>query len=557
MTETADECWRLTRLQDVDALEGNRTSVPSRSHTRSPATLHQHHMPTETVRLRIANLGKAVLVSGQAYQEPKDALNEFVSNAADEYAEADRRGARITVHLRRRGRHPLLAVSDDGRGMAPERLRQIARNLFESAKAGDDRTLGEKAIGILAYQQLGARCEVVSRTEHSEETWCLRLRRGEPTAQLGVERRRARIQPGTTVYIGDLDPEVLRILTARKVVDYLRLRRGPALASGAYEIEVVENGASELVVPDRPDGMRLPIRPRTTLWGRIDCSLWVAPPDGRRRRVAVVGRAGTTILDDIAQIEEFDTPPWTSDQVAGQIAFPALQQTAGRRAILRDREAFPVFFDLVRSVEPAVAAAVERVARELDAQTSERLADTVRRIFRDVLRELEDVDNPMRTPLGTDPGNGAILDQPPTPPEDDEPPAPGPDEDLPVLELTGAPEPPPPPREIADDLRDARPSGRSTKLPDLAPDPEPGSGRSRFDAETGVVLYNETHPDYLLVKDDEAALLEYLTHLVVKEYVVYNQPRASAEVVAEEMIRILVRVRRHVPRPTSRRRRTP
>ncbi len=55
-------------------------------------------------------------------------------------------------------------------------------------------------------------------------------------------------------------------------------------------------------------------------------------------------RAGTTILYDIAQIEEIDTPPGTSDQVAGQIAFPALQQTAGRRAVLRDREAFPVEF---------------------------------------------------------------------------------------------------------------------------------------------------------------------------------------------------------------------
>jgi hypothetical protein len=32
----------------------------------------------------------------------------------------------------------------------------VARSLFESAKAGDDRTLGEKAIGILAFQQLGA-----------------------------------------------------------------------------------------------------------------------------------------------------------------------------------------------------------------------------------------------------------------------------------------------------------------------------------------------------------------------------------------------------------------
>ena len=440
-------------------------------------------MPTETVRLRIANLGKAVLVSGQAYQEPKDALNEFVSNAADDYAEAGRRGARITVHLRRRGPHPLVAVSDEGRGMAPDRLRQVARNLFESAKAGDDRTLGEKAIGILAFQQLGARCDLVSRHEQSADTWCLRLRRGEPTATLAIERRRARPAPGTTVYIADLDPDVLRVLTVRKVTDYLRLRRGPALAAGDYEIEVLEAGTSELVVPDRPDGMRLPIAPRSTLWGRIDCTLWVAPPDGRRRRVAVVGRAGTTILDDIAAIEEFDGPPWTSDQVGGQIAFPALQQTAGRRALLRDRDAFPLFFDTVRSIEPAVAAAVERVAREVDAQTSERLADAVRRIFRDVLRELDDVDNPMRTPLGSDPGNGAALDRPPNG-DPTTSPEPNDDDDLPILDLA-EPRPSPPPRELADAPEDARPSGRTSRLPSLLPDPDPGTARSRFDPKFG------------------------------------------------------------------------
>src|SRR5437867_2069615 len=110
-------------------------------------------MAGERVRLRIANLNKAVLVSGQAYQEPKDALNEFVSNAADEYTQAGRTRGRITIHLRRRGRSPLVAVSDDGRGMSPDRLRGIARNLFESTKTADDRTLGEKAIGILAFQQ--------------------------------------------------------------------------------------------------------------------------------------------------------------------------------------------------------------------------------------------------------------------------------------------------------------------------------------------------------------------------------------------------------------------
>ena len=50
----------------------------------------------ERVRLRIGNLAKAVLVTGQAYQDPKDALNEFVSNAADDYAEAGLVGARAS-----------------------------------------------------------------------------------------------------------------------------------------------------------------------------------------------------------------------------------------------------------------------------------------------------------------------------------------------------------------------------------------------------------------------------------------------------------------------------
>lgn len=63
-----------------------------------------------------------------------------------------------------------------------------------------------------------------------------------------------------------------------------------------------------------------------------------------------------------------------------------------------------------------------------------------------------------------------------------------------------------------------------------------------------MVLYNDRHPDYLLVKDDEPGLLDYLATLVAKEYVVYNNPRASSDEVTEEMVRMLVRVRRHLPR---------
>lgn len=374
-------------------------------------------MPTETVRLRIKNVAKAVLVSGQSYQDPKDALNEFVSNAADEYAEAGITGGRIRVVLRRRGQRPYVAVDDDGRGMSAERLREMARSLFESTKAGDDRTLGEKAIGLLAYQQLGARCEIVTRTADSPATSSLCLQRGSASATLDPhERRRRRDRPGTTIYLLDLEPDVLRMLTQRKVVDYLRRRRGPALARGDYQIVVEEGHAAEVVTPEQPDGIHIALPARPTLWGRVEFNVYVAPQADRHRRVAVVGRAGTTIIDDLAELEEFDHLPWTGDQLSGQIVFEALQQSAGQRAILRDRDAFPVFVDAIGAVEPVVTAVLVQVTAEVDQATAERLSDTVRRIFGRVLKELADLDNPMRTLLGDEPGDGALLDASPAGP---------------------------------------------------------------------------------------------------------------------------------------------
>ena len=504
-------------------------------------------MAAEKVRLRIGNLAKAVLVSGQAYQDPKDALNEFISNAADEYVETDQRGQRIRVMLRRKGKYPVIAIDDVGRGMDADRLREIARNLFESTKAGDGRTLGEKAIGILAFQQLGGRCEIVSRTADDPATVALKLERGKANAVLELnERRRARQVPGTTVYLSDLDPDVLRVLTQRKVIDYLRRRRGAALARADYSIEVVEGKRGELVTPEEPDGIRLTIPPRPTLWGNIEFSLYVAAAPDKPRRVAVVGRAGTTIVDDLCEVEELARSPWSSDQLSGQVVFESLQQSAGRRAILRDRDAFPVFLDAIAAVESVVAKTIERVAREVDAQTADRLSDTVRKIFGRVLKELADLENPMHTPIGTEPGMGAMLVDPPASSNGNSRDG---ERNAPTLSDL-APNPTSPDAPPVDSREPEAPPdrNRSRGLPNIEPDPDPGPDRSRFDVDAGVVLYSDRHEDYLLVKDEEGALLDYLATLVAKEYVVYNNPRSSPPELAEEMVRMLVRVRRHLPK---------
>ncbi len=63
----------------------------------------------------------------------------------------------------------------------------------------------------------------------------------------------------------------------------------------------------------------------------------------------------------------------------------------------------------------------------------------------------------------------------------------------------------------------------------------------------GEILLEGEHTIELL-KADEQALRDYLSTLVAKEYVVYNNPRTGSDELAEEMVRMLVRVRRHLPR---------
>ncbi len=211
------------------------------------------------------------------------------------------------------------------------------------------------------------------------------------------------------MYVAELDREVLRTLTQRKVVDYMRKRRAAALERGDYVIEVQEGRNVEIVTPEKPEGMPVPLPAQRTLWGTIEFGLYVGAANGLKQTVAVVGKAGTTILDSICDLEEFAAEPWSTGQVAGRIIFPGLQQTAGRRAIVRDDGAFPLFVEAVRAAEPRLNVLVDRVNAEVDRSTTERLSTTLRQVFRAVLKELDDLDNPMRTFLGTQPGDGGLL----------------------------------------------------------------------------------------------------------------------------------------------------
>ncbi len=154
-TDRNEEIWQarrsgetLQQIADRYGITASRVSkIVSRANERagvgSPRkAAGRTKADGERVRLRIGNLAKAVLVTGQAYQDPKDALNEFVSNAADEYTEIGRRGERVRVMLRRKGKRPVIAIDDVGRGMDPDRC---ARSLAASSNRPRSATTARSA----------------------------------------------------------------------------------------------------------------------------------------------------------------------------------------------------------------------------------------------------------------------------------------------------------------------------------------------------------------------------------------------------------------------------
>ncbi|HUY97567.1 MAG TPA: hypothetical protein VMW47_08115 [Verrucomicrobiae bacterium] len=78
------------------------------------------------------------------------------------------------------------------------------------------------------------------------------------------------------------------------------------------------------------------------------------------------------------------------------------------------------------------------------------------------------------------------------------------------------------------------------------------SVRSRFDAEQGRVFDQASHPDFLLAKHQESIGLDYLATPVAKEDAVFHHPRARADDLAEEMVRMLDRVHRFLSPPRCR-----
>jgi len=426
--------------------------------------------------------------------------------------------------------------------MSRHQLERVASSLCESEKAGFrevPEVIGEKGIGILGFASLAEQCDLVSRAEGSEETHCMSLIRGKESCVIRVEENRQRAAAGTDVYLYGISKENLRILTPQKLSEYFRIRRRSALLRGDYALEIIEGRKIYPVRPETYRGIPFEAPSANTSFGKVRFHLYLWPTPAQGRQVAVIGKGGTTILDSLVELDEFRKAPWDTNQVQGDITFAALEQTTGRKGVVRDRDRFPAFVEAVRAMEADVTRELLRITAEHQERIDRQLYATLREVFAKVLKELEDLDMPLRTgvadPEGT-PGPGAGVDPADRVPGGIHPGRPG--------NEGGATS------QAVDPSHPQMTRQRSRPLPTWHPKPfadDKSHLRSELDPVQRVIYVNERHPDYVISKRTPQGFMMYLTLLTAKELSLWHFPRVDSVAVSEEMVRIYLRARKYLP----------
>lgn len=481
----------------------------------------------ETGELQIGDVNKAIFHLGNVYDDPRDALAEFVTNGIDA------RAGHIFIRLHRRGSSGSIEVEDDGDGMTLGDLRRIAVSLCDSIKAEDERTVGEKGIGILGYQELASGCEILSRTANDPDTHTLRLRKGIREYSISDVAKNRPIQ-GTVVRLTGIDKTRMRQFTIAKVEEHLKRKFRVHLTSGGVRITVVEGRKSLHVQPENYKGVPFYVNEIRTPYGDIKINLFINPT-GRTEAVAVYHK-GNLVLNSIAELDEFQEEPWTSGKVTGEVTNDFNKANTGRSGFLRHTKKWPAWVQGIRGIAPQLQAEVERLTEEASEEADRQMHKRIREAFLRALAELPTfggITAPIADPAG-DQEEGEAADDAAI-------------QALPIEANGGGDQRPPTQRRplLPSDVLTPSRAGVGFNLIE-APLHDKPEMHSDFNPIAVLIRVNTLHPDYHRESVPQERKESYLVRLIAKEMTLYEYPDTTSENLVEKLLDLELAARRNL-----------
>lgn len=192
------------------------------------------------IRMNVAN---ALQWLGTLYRHPADAIKEHVSNALDEHAKAQAKGAAAqccTVVFRLEKRQVEITYPY---GMTREEFEAALQRVADSAKRESKvAQIGQLGIGMFSFQQIGKKCTFLSRKDGNSPTIRVTLRQGRDEAEFDTAPKREWLdQAGLRVLISELkfDPTRARgPLAPERLTRLLAEKFGSYLGTGQLAVEV-------------------------------------------------------------------------------------------------------------------------------------------------------------------------------------------------------------------------------------------------------------------------------------------------------------------------------
>lgn len=344
---------------------------------------------TNAGRLRIGDDWNAITIIALSQSNPLKAVAEMVENSIDARAQ------RVTITRgRERGEH-YLRVHDDGQGIPRDKqgipnFKYVATHICDSIKRrmkqeGMRGIQGEFGIGLLSFWTIGEELLMTSAGDDGK-TYQMRMRKGDPNYTI-VPRRTLFPDHGTEVTIKPLLPGI-RHFSGEKLQWYLASELRDRIRQSGTRIDIVDRHARKQfeVKPRQFAGQLLhQLEAPETSRGEIYLELYLTEPDDNR-----VGlyRAGTRVIQNIAELDAFRNPPWTSGQLQGFIDADFLNLTPGTRSGVIQDEAFVALRKALKPIEARVTAIIDAQRKAEEEHASQRMLRTIRKAFREALLAL-------------------------------------------------------------------------------------------------------------------------------------------------------------------------
>jgi len=338
----------------------------------------------EKIQVDLANLLTYV---GQIYQNPREALKEYVANSVDRWMEltdTNEIAPKCVVNILLK-KDSIEVRSSTQPGRDREELRKIMNQVALSAKPEIDAPLiGSLGIGIFAFNQFASKAEFYSRRRTDEPTWKMVLNKSSDKYSISEALKREKlISPGMDTVISGLDqspfhpratlnPEVLLRYLAEKFDYYLR--------EGFLDI-VIEYGGHKNIV--KPSAITLPVIAKDMQNAHVDgnlvrCNLWF-DPTGRSR--ISIRHAGIPIISDIREVDELIGSAYSSGNLSGKIDANFLTPLPSR-GTFENNDNWKTFIDWLICLESTVKSEVDGLKLQYEVHRIEGLRNEALREIR-------------------------------------------------------------------------------------------------------------------------------------------------------------------------------